>query len=553
MPTPSAPATALRTTTLPFDALQAFPRLFRDYCTRFDVLSGHYAGNWKDTASRVAAADRAAGHTRDRDTLADVLLKQHEAWGIDAATQANIEALRDPDTVAVVTGQQTTVLGGPLYSPLKILTTLHQAEALANDTGRSVVPVFWLEGEDHDWDEMAGTHVLHRNALVPLRYEGYAPPAEGNLGAVGRLPVEAQFEDVIDAVNEALPPSDFKPDVMALVRDAYTTGTPLEVAFARFIRGLFPDSGLVLLNPDDARLKALVAPLYKKELMDPHTTSHLVNEAGAALEDTGYHAQVHARGTNLFLLEEDVRLPIDATDEGFVLRGTDRTFTTTDLLSVLQKHPERFSPNVVLRPLTQDQLLPTAVYVAGPGEISYFAQYQEVYAWANIPMPLLHPRASATLVESKVAKVLEQFDLSVADLDTDLDRLFQQVVVEQMEVNVDAVFGDAQPPIHQSLNTLKEHITSVDRTLGKSAEATRTAIVQELTSLKDRVVRAEKRKQDQLYAQLKKAHVNLFPSGRPQERVVSVLYFLNKYSPALLEQLRHALAPDADAHQVVYL
>ncbi len=548
----SAPPATLRTETLPFDALRAFPQLFADYCTHAEALQARFAGRWSSAADRRAAADRAAAYARDRDTLADVLHDQHEAWGLDNATRTNIEALRDPDKVAVVTGQQTTVLGGPLYSPLKILTTLQQAERLAEETGRTVVPIFWLEGEDHDWDEMAGTHVLHRNALVDLRYEGYTPPAEGNLGAVGRLPVEAQFTDVIDALDEALPPSDFKPDVMALVRDAYTAGTPLEDAFGRFLRGLFPNSGLVLLNPDDARLKALTAPLYRQELTDPETSSRLVNEAGATLAET-YHAQVHARATNLFLLEDNQRTPIDATADGFALRGTDRTYSQDDLLALLDAHPERFSPNVVLRPLTQDHLVPTALYVAGPGEISYFAQYKEVYAWAGIPMPLLHPRASATLVEGKVAKVLQQFDLSLADLDTDLDQLFQQVVVNQMDVDVDAIFGEAQPPIHQGLNGLKTHVTDVDRTLGKSVEATRAAIVQELNDLKERVVRAEKRKQEELYAQLQKAHVNLFPDGRPQERVVSVLYFLNKYSPALLDQLRDALAPDATAHQVVYL
>jgi len=552
MPSSPAPPATLRTETLPFGALRAFPSLFVDYCTDAAALQARFAGLWSSAADRRAAADRAAAYARDRDTLAAVLQEQHSAWGLDDATRANIEALRDPETVAVVTGQQTTVLGGPLYSPLKILTTLQQAERLAKETGRTVVPIFWLEGEDHDWQEMAGTHVLRRNALVDLRYDGYTPPAAGNLGAVGRLRVEAQFAEVIDALDAALPPSDFKPDVMALVREAYIDGTPLEDAFGRFLRGLFPESGLVLLNPDDARLKALAAPLYRHELTDPEASSRLVNEAGATLEES-YHAQVSARATNLFLLEDDQRTPIDATAGGFMLRGTDRAYSQDDLLALLDAHPERFSPNVVLRPLTQDHLVPTALYVAGPGEISYFAQYKEVYAWAGIPMPLLHPRASVTLVEGKVAKVLEQFDLDVADLDADLDRLFQRVVIDQMDVDVDAIFGAAQPPIHQSLNGLKTHVTDVDRTLGKSVEAARAAIVQELNDLKERVVRAEKRKQEELYAQLQKAHVNLFPDGRPQERVVSVLYFLNKYSPALLRQLRDALTPDAAAHQVVYL
>ncbi len=543
---------ALATTTVPYDKLRAFPRLFADYCTAHEKVASRYAGNWQSTTDRIAAADHAAAHVRDRQILVEVLLDQQEAWGLDAPTRRNIEALSDPETVAVVTGQQTTVLGGPLYTPLKVLTALMQADALAEETGRRVVPVFWLEGEDHDWEEMAGTHILHRNEVVPLRYDGYALPDEGNLGAVGRLTAEERMAALIDQLDDHLPPSDFKPQVMQAVRSSYAEGTRLENAFARLLRELFPESGLVFINPDDARLKQLTAPLFARELRAPKDSSRLVNEAGEELK-ASYHAQVHARSSNLFLLEDEGRYPIDLAEDGFRLRGTDRRFTEEELLDLLDTQPELFSPNVVLRPLMQDMLLPTALYVAGPGEVSYFAQYKAVYDWAGIPMPVLHPRISATLVEGKVAKVLDKYEIDPADLEAGVDQLFQRLVVREMEVDVDQVFGEVQAPIHQAINELKAPVETVDRTLGKSVEATRAAIVHELSSLKERVVRAEKRNQDELYAQLQKAHANLFPAGRPQERVISALYFLNKYSPALITQLGESLDPASDAHQVVYL
>jgi uncharacterized protein YllA (UPF0747 family) len=201
----------------------------------------------------------------------------------------------------------------------------------------------------------------------------------------------------------------------------------------------------------------------------------------------------------------------------------------------------------------QDALLPTAAYVAGPGEVSYFAQYRKVYEWAGLTMPLIHPRASVSLVEGKVQSVLDAFDLDVSDLTGDVEHLFQTIVVDLMEVDVDAVFGDALAQIHGAINDLKPAVEEVDRTLGKSAEAARAAIAQEMSELKQRVVRAEKRQHDEVRAKLDKARVNLVPDGGLQERRINVHYFLNKYSPAMIDDLRRVLSTDTSEHQVVQL
>ena len=534
-----------------FDDLPGFSELFARYCSDYDAVAEYYAGDFRSVEARRSAAQRAADHPRDRDRIADVLLDQNEQWGLTEATRANIEALRDPASAAVVTGQQVGLLTGPLYTICKTITTLQLADQLAEETGRPVVPVFWVEGEDHDFDEIAHTQLLHRNDLVQLRYEGHRDPDDGNLGAVGRLELSDQISEVLDRLDAILPPSDFKPDVMERVRSAYQPGTPIEDAFTQLMRSLFPDAGLVFLNPDDARLKALVEPLFRREIED-HATPHERIEAVSEQLREDYHAQVHARPTNLFWLDEDGRTQIDAQEDGtFVLRGRERTFSRGELLDHLDETPERFSPNVVLRPLMQDALVPTAAYVAGPGETAYFAQYKGVYEWAEIPMPIIYPRASVSLVESKVEKVLEKYDLGLCDLGGDFEQLFQQVVVETMDVDVDAVFKNATRHVHEAINTLKPSVEKVDRTLVRSAEATRAVLQKEMNELKQRVVRAEKRNQEEVRDQLRKAHDNLFPTGTPQERVVSVLYFLNKYSPDLLAELRQTLSVDTTAHQVV--
>jgi bacillithiol biosynthesis cysteine-adding enzyme BshC len=537
-----------------FSDLGAVPDLFVDYCTDGAALQDHYAGDWRDPAARRQAAAAAATRPVDRDTLADVLDEQNEAWGAGAATHRNIAALRDPETVAVVTGQQVGLLTGPLYTMYKTITTLQCAERLADETGRTVVPVFWVEGEDHDADEIAHATVLHRNEEVDLRYTGPQTSDDENRGAVGRWVLTEEINDLLDRLDDTLPPSDFKPTVMRHVRAAYAPETTVEDAFAQLLHRLFDGAGIVAMNPDDARLKALTAPLFYRDIDDGETAVARIEAASQDLREAGYHAQVSARPTNLFWLDDDGRYAIDRQDDGaYTLRHDGRTFTKQALLDRLEREPERFSPNVVLRPLMQDRLVPTAAYVAGPGEVSYFAQYRGVYDWAGMAMPLIHPRASVSLVESKVQKVLDKYDLSICDFGSDKERLFQEVVVQSMAVDVDALFSDALREMHQALNALKPQVEDVDATLGSATEAARASVMETMDDLKHKVVRAEKRKHDEIRAQLQKAHANLRPGGVLQERRINVLYFLNKYSLDLLDDLRRVLDTDTSSHQVVEL
>ena len=546
MPTDTLSAAVRR---IAFDRISAFPRLFQTYCSNYGALSDFYAGDFRDPEVQREIAARAADSKRDREALADVLLEQNEQWGLDPAARANIEQLRAPDAIAVVTGQQVGLFTGPLYTPYKTITALALTRQLTEETGRPVVPVFWVEGEDHNFDEVASIRLLRRNEPVSLRYER---PVGEDRQPVGRHVLTPAIEEVTDRVDEVLPASDFKPGLMEAIRSAYQPGVRLEDAFVHLMQALFPETGLVFINPDDDRLKAQAASLFRRELEGGTALSDRVNAAGEKLKEN-YHAQVQARSTNLFLLEREGRMALDRADGQFQLRGTDRTLSQADLLQLLEDNPGRFSPNVVLRPLMQDTLLPTAAYVAGPGEVSYFAQYRSAYEWAELPMPLIYPRASVTLVESKVQKVLDRYELSVPAFTQDLDRLFQQVALDEMEKEIDDLFEDTGRQLHKAINALKPRLGEVDPTLAQSAEATRTALMKEMDQLKSRVVRAEKRNQNDVRTQLKKAHVNLFPAGLPQERALNALYFLNKYSPSLLGELEATLSLDTTAHQVVSL
>ena len=527
-----------------FTDLHGFSALFRDYCTNYEALSDYFAGDWSRSEERASAVERAAAFDRDRDTLADVLLRQHAAWGDGEAARAGIEALREPDTAAVVTGQQVGLFTGPIYTILKALSAIQLADRLAEETGRRIVPVFWLGGEDHDVDEISRVVALHKNLPVELRLQA---DEAGSPGPAGRI---RPGNGIMDRLEELLPDTDFKGDVLHMAREAYGAGATLSEGFARMLRALFP--GLVIINPDDASLKRLAAPLFAREIEEAETAATLVRRVSDELGRT-YHEQVFVRPANLFLLNEKGRIPLDLDGDDFVARGTGQRMTRAEALDLLRRSPESFSPNVVLRPLMQDLLLPTALYVGGPSEIAYFAQCHPLYEWAGLPMPLIYPRAGATFLEPHVAKVLDTYGLVVGDLAGDADRLFHRVVVDSMQGNLDEAFDEAARRLGEAVDHVRAPLREVDGTLAKAADAAQKALTDELARLRAKGVRAEKKKQDMVRARLEKAQGNLYPNGVLQERELSVLHFLNKYGMGFMDMLRETLDTDTAEHQVVRL
>jgi bacillithiol biosynthesis cysteine-adding enzyme BshC len=552
----------------PFDRLAGFSDLFRRYVAGDEAALRFFAHDFRDASARTEAARAAADFDRDRDALADVLAEQNATWGNDdEAVRANLDALRQPDSTAVVTGQQLGLFGGPLYTVYKAVTAVQLARRMGEEAGRPVVPVFWMAGEDHDFDEVRATVVLSGNDPVRI-----ALPPDDVRTPVGRRVLGDEITEAVEALAEALRETEFSPDLMDAVRAAYRPGATIRDAFAGLMQHLFAGSGLVFCSPDDARLKRLADDVFRQEIEQHEETLEQLTTTSDELKAAGFHQQVTPLPLNLFLMENEGRFTVDPTEGGgFELRGLDRSYSKEDLLALLEAEPERFSPNVVLRPIVEDRLLPTAAYVAGPGETSYYAQLGRVYDAFDVPMPVVYPRASVTLVESKVQKVLDQYDLAVDDLDPSagsgqaIEGLLRRLVIDLSEHDVEGAFGEATRQLHEIINTLKPVATDVDATLGKSAEATRAALQNALSDFKDRVVRAEKRNHDVVRERLEKAAVGLYPTGSLQERVLSPLYVLNKYGPLVARWIGPStgsgsapstgsgLSLDTTAHQIVEL
>jgi bacillithiol biosynthesis cysteine-adding enzyme BshC len=546
-PTPASP----NGTSIPYAALSASP-LFVDYCTRYGRVAAFYNGDFRNPSAFETARRRAVERMLDRPTLVDTLLTQQERWGADPETDATLQTLRSPTCGVVVTGQQLGLFVSPLFTLYKTLTAILLARRLSASAGQPVVPVFWMAGEDHDFAEVAGTTLAYDGRLDTVRYP--TPPLPGtavNTGPVGRLRLTEAITESIEAFARALPQTDLTPALLDLLRNTYRPGVLMEDAFARVLRRLTAGTGLILMSIDDPAFKRLAAPLFEREVLGFGDAHRRLVDTSAALSELGYHTQVASRPTNLFLMDDAGRLPIDSDNGRFTLRGTDRSLDEHELLDIARTAPERLSPNVVLRPIVQDFLLPTVAYVAGPGEAAYFAQYKQVYDWAEVPMPIIYPRASVTIIEPGIRKALDRYPFGVSEYAEGVEKLLKQIARTALPVALEQTFGSAERTIHEHIARLRLEAGRIDPSLERSTDAARTKLDRVMHRLQERILRGQKRRMDDDRARLERIATYLFPTGKPQERVLSPLILANRYGLDIFTRLMDRLSLDTWEHQLI--
>lgn len=522
-------------------------RLAAEYTTRFAALEPFFAGDpadetaWRDA---IAARARPAGTTT---ALATLLQAQQRARGAPAAAVAAAGRLDDPRSVAVVTGQQAGLFGGPLYTLLKAISAIRLARQVEQTHGVPAVAVFWVDAEDHDLDEIRSCGILDADQRLERVSLSIAAPT-GTPAAAVRLGDEVTA--VVDALAVTLPHTDFTADLIADLRGAYTTGRGLVDAFAVWLERLLGDLGLVVFDPSDPAAKPLVAELFEREITSAGTTTSFARAAGDELRQAGFHAQVEPQPDTvaLFLLGDTRRVIRQAGDR---LRVGDELVDRTELLDRLRENAACLGPNVLLRPIVQDRLFPTVCYVAGPNELAYLAQLKRVFKHFDVPMPLVAPRISATLVDAAVLKFLRRHDIAVETLQPQDESELNRLLEAQLPETVDQAMRAAADTIRDRMQSVRAAVADVDPTLSGAADSTLGRMERDLRNLQNKVVQAAKRQDQTLRRQFARAQTQIFPQGSPQERAVGMVYFLNRYGPALIDRLVSDPTLDASHHWVI--
>ncbi len=521
-------------------------RLFLDYTESAGPLSPFYSTaavsrNWFREGSQLSAEHRAR--------LAESLDEQNAQFGGGAVAAANIRRLRDGAST-VVTGQQVGLFGGPLYTLLKAATAIARARE-ATEAGFDTVPVFWLATEDHDFAEIAQVNLPSKDGLKPVGIE----PAPEFAVPVGAIALGARIYGALAEVEEILGTS----DATVVLRESYRPEATLAEAFGNLIARLFAPWGLVVIDPAARGFHRLGAKVFEDAIRKADALHAALISRDAELIARGYHAQVKVtdQSSLLFLLDEKTgaRLPlrrVRANGEAQWKAGG-RHYSSDELLKILQATPERCSPNALLRPVFQDAVLPTSAYIAGPAEIAYFAQSEVLYREILGRATAVLPRLSATLVEPKIATVMERHELRLPDVLTTPDALAQRLGARAMPIEGKRKLAAAGNSLDGELAAVTEWMAQMDAGLGRSASTAASKMRYQMNRLRRMAARYQMEKETSLARHAQAVTQALYPGGHLQERQVAGIYFLATQGNGLLEMLIHTAENACPGHKLLPL
>jgi bacillithiol biosynthesis cysteine-adding enzyme BshC len=478
----------------------------------------------------------------------------NHSWGAGEATQKNIDLLREPDCIAVVSGQQAGLFTGPLYTIYKALSAVKLAGCLQQRNTKAV-PVFWIAAEDHDFAEVAKAEFIGRDCQLKNVAVTSEMHREGR--PVGHVKLDESIDAVVNDLFELLPASEFAADMKALVKSAWQPGRGFVDSFATMMTALLGRYGLIFLDPLAPELKQLAAPLYSDAARRAPQIALALEKRSAELERAGYHAQVLATANSfpLFLHDEaGARHSVSRVESGkYRTKAVEREYTADELAALAQEKPERFSPNVTLRAVVQDYLLPTIAYYGGAAEIAYFAQTAEVYRVLERPATPILPRSSLTMIERHTGRVLERYDLTLADFFEGLEPVIKRVVEEHLAAGSARLFADAEQNVNHELDRLRQELSAIDPTLASALETGRKKINYQLDGLKQRFVRAQMTRDEAAHRQLQRAFDQLYPNKDLQERHINITSLLARHGTYVIEWIFNAINLGSNEHQIVYL
>ena len=532
---------------LPYSQIPHSTRLFLDYLAYAPAVRPFYPrsplfSEWfKEEAGRVQYDD---GRRR---RVSDILERQNRAWNSSPKTLANIERLRR-GAVAAVTGQQVVLFGGPLFSILKALTAVKLAHE-ATAAGVDCVPVFWLATEDHDLAEVNHVSLLSETGAL----ERLLAESRGVEDApVGTVRFGAEIEPVVERAAALLGDS----EVTTWLRESYRPGETIGSADARLFARLFAHWGVILLDPSDQELHEVAKPLLRAAIEQSTTLDEALLARGRALEAAGYHHQVKVTSatTLLFEVKNGARTVVrrkseSAGDDKFMVG--DESVSKPALLARIESAPHSFSPNVLLRPVVQDYLLPTLVYTGGAAEVAYFAQVAVVYEKLLGRVTPILPRFSATLVEPKAQRLLERYGVKLPDLFHGPDKLQQILAERTLPPDLHKQFADAKSGLETSLAAIRESLKQLDPTLADAAATAESKMQYQLSGLESRAARAASLRNEVVARHAEALSHALFPNKVLQEREVAGVSFVARYGPELLQNLYEAIHTDCHDHQVI--
>ncbi|MFK4300785.1 bacillithiol biosynthesis cysteine-adding enzyme BshC [Paenibacillus sp. RC254] len=504
-------------------------------------------------AQRAKRLDETEHLRLNRKDVVACLRIYNEQYNAHEAVHASLDRLEQPDALVVVGGQQSGLFTGPMLVVYKAATIIKAAREAEKRLGRPVIPVFWIAGEDHDWDEVNHTYVMANDPQAVKIKLNKQPERRSSVSAI--KVDAAEWKKAMAEIEQSLPDSEHKADILRMIKHGFNDSYGLSEGFAKLLGLLFGAYGLVLLDSADPSLRKLEASVFRRLVQHNDELEQAYRATAARIADYGYHLQadVHEGGANLFYIHEEERLLLFKQNGLFTDRRGQVAFTIEELLEETDRHPERFSNNVLTRPLMQDSLFPVLASVLGLGEIAYWAITRDAFGVLGMQMPLLLPRMSFTLVEPGVEKHMLKYELSFGEVRDGLEERKKQWIVTHDQLGMQEQFAGAKEAFVRIYEPLIQQSGLIEKGLLRLGETNREKILEQIAYLEAKVQEALFRQNETALRQWDRIEWSLFPFGQPQERVYTIYHFLNRYGLSLIDMIMDVPTDLTGTHRVIYV
>lgn len=468
----------------------------------------------------------------------------------------NLKLLNQKNTVALVTGQQLGLFVSPLYTVYKILTVILYAQKLSSEIkDYNFIPVFWLEGEDHDFAEVNHAFYFNKDGkLSEVVYE----QNQNEIGfSISKRNISQQILDIIDTLQNNLQNTEFSKPLFSKLKRIWKPGTKWNQAFYELIQIIFKDSGLLVFNPADEEVKKLSRPFFKHLIENNDDIVSAFIEQSVLVKNAEFENQVFVDSHKSYIFlsfEGGARLVLqkDSLDY-FSIKNSDINWNREQLLNILDQNPEWFSSTVLTRPIWQSWMLPVVTYIAGPGEIAYWAQLKKGFEIFNVQMPHIMPRFSFILLEPKVQRLMKKYDIDINKVSNDMNHFIREQIRKTHNLELENEFQQIKNQITSSSDIILNQMDAIDPTLKSVVQKTFENVAGTIKKLQNRILRRIEEKESLAVQHFTEIHQSLFPNENPQERVISSIYFLNKYGPEWLTHMIDQIEIDNYNQQIITL
>lgn len=528
-----------------------FTHLFKTYISDFGKLESHFETNPFDE-NRVQKRVDNFKFKGERNKSVQILKELNAQFINLPQVSESLEKLKNDKAVAVVTGQQLTLYGGPLFTVFKILTAISTAASIERKYKRPAGPVFWLADEDHDFKEIAAIGVLQ-----PEDFEKHTLDKElENYPRVAEMKFGKELSSFRESLKSSMIETDFTEELWSLLDSCYKTGHTIGESFAKLVMTLFAKHGLILAGSNSKSAKIFTKDVLKLSVSKAEDLFNSLKKTSDELLNKGFHNQVQVQKSNLFWIDdENVRRKINLENGIWSVDGLDIEWNNAELIQNIDTAPEKFSPNVFLRPVLQDMLLPGIAYVAGPGEVAYYAQMNRFYDTFGLKTPIIIPRFSGTIVESGVDRVLPKLPFSFEEYSKRIEDLESDFIDHSDAPDIEPVFNEWKKQFEKISTSKVNQIAGIDPTLKGSSEKVKAQFYTELDKLKGKVYRALKNQDSIQLQRIRKVKSQLFPNENLQEREIAFIYFMNKYGVNIWDDFPDLLRDEnlLKSHNLIHL